>query len=192
MYQNEIYHHGINGQKWGVRNGPPYPLKDHPRAETLSSKEINKDGVDSKKTSNKNRSSVINKTVKKNDVRYQEFIDRLDAADMKYMNKITEILDKDGYFDKPNWDGEIPKAVYQKAEPSRKEFVNASKDLVNTYLDQYGDQYLSAFIKDVGYQNTIEGKKAIEKVIRSGNTELNNALAEDIGARIRDTIYAFY
>lgn len=24
---NEIYHHGILKQKWGVRNGPPYPLK---------------------------------------------------------------------------------------------------------------------------------------------------------------------
>jgi RimJ/RimL family protein N-acetyltransferase len=23
----ELYHHGIPGQKWGVRNGPPYPLK---------------------------------------------------------------------------------------------------------------------------------------------------------------------
>lgn len=23
----ELYHHGIQGQKWGVRNGPPYPLK---------------------------------------------------------------------------------------------------------------------------------------------------------------------
>ena len=22
----ELYHHGIQGQKWGVRNGPPYPL----------------------------------------------------------------------------------------------------------------------------------------------------------------------
>ena len=24
----ELYHHGIKGQKWGVRNGPPYPLHD--------------------------------------------------------------------------------------------------------------------------------------------------------------------
>ena len=23
----ELYHHGINGQKWGVRNGPPYPIQ---------------------------------------------------------------------------------------------------------------------------------------------------------------------
>jgi len=27
-----IYHHGIKGQKWGVRNGPPYPLKRYRRA----------------------------------------------------------------------------------------------------------------------------------------------------------------
>lgn len=25
-YLSEIYHHGILNQKWGVRNGPPYPL----------------------------------------------------------------------------------------------------------------------------------------------------------------------
>lgn len=32
---NELYHHGIRGQKWGVRNGPPYPLgaSDHSASE---------------------------------------------------------------------------------------------------------------------------------------------------------------
>lgn len=25
-YPNELYHHGIKGQAWGVQNGPPYPL----------------------------------------------------------------------------------------------------------------------------------------------------------------------
>ena len=28
LYQDlYIEHHGIQGQKWGVRNGPPYPLR---------------------------------------------------------------------------------------------------------------------------------------------------------------------
>ena len=26
MPKNELYHHGIKGQRWGKRNGPPYPL----------------------------------------------------------------------------------------------------------------------------------------------------------------------
>lgn len=26
----ELRHHGVKGQKWGVRNGPPYPLKEKP------------------------------------------------------------------------------------------------------------------------------------------------------------------
>lgn len=25
---NELYHHGVKGQQWGVRNGPPYPIED--------------------------------------------------------------------------------------------------------------------------------------------------------------------
>lgn len=33
--KNELYHHGIKGQKWGSKNGPPYPLgaSDHSSAE---------------------------------------------------------------------------------------------------------------------------------------------------------------
>lgn len=27
LYSTELFHHGIKGQKWGVRNGPPYPLE---------------------------------------------------------------------------------------------------------------------------------------------------------------------
>ena len=42
---NELYHHGVKGQKWGVRNGPPYPLYSNGqlgRAEQLTSQVLNK------------------------------------------------------------------------------------------------------------------------------------------------------
>lgn len=34
-WRQELYHHGIKGQRWGVRKGPPYPLdaQDHSAAE---------------------------------------------------------------------------------------------------------------------------------------------------------------
>lgn len=28
MYTNRLVHHGVQGQKWGVRRGPPYPIED--------------------------------------------------------------------------------------------------------------------------------------------------------------------
>ena len=28
LKNNELTHHGIKGQKWGIRNGPPYPIED--------------------------------------------------------------------------------------------------------------------------------------------------------------------
>ena len=35
---NYLAHHGIKGQKWGVKNGPPYPLKD--TSHTTSEKKV--------------------------------------------------------------------------------------------------------------------------------------------------------
>lgn len=29
IYGDSLMHHGIKGQKWGIENGPPYPLTDH-------------------------------------------------------------------------------------------------------------------------------------------------------------------
>ena len=28
LYRTQLAHHGIKGQQWGKRNGPPYPLDE--------------------------------------------------------------------------------------------------------------------------------------------------------------------
>lgn len=40
-YRNYLTHHGIKGQKWGVRNGPPYPL-DYESHSTIEKSESDK------------------------------------------------------------------------------------------------------------------------------------------------------
>ena len=38
---NELSHHGISGQRWGVRNGPPYPLDQKTHNQVVSDKNKN-------------------------------------------------------------------------------------------------------------------------------------------------------
>lgn len=53
MLNNELYHHGIKGQKWGVRNGPPYPLESYKSDAVKSFGSRNAKKLGNEKTDNK-------------------------------------------------------------------------------------------------------------------------------------------
>lgn len=59
LWKYELYHHGIKGQQWGVRNGPPYPLSrvDH-------NKVVKKGLTGSKDKPHNNIESVVSNAVK--------------------------------------------------------------------------------------------------------------------------------
>lgn len=40
MVSEELYHHGIKGQKWGIRRGPPYPLGKSDKKTTYSGRKL--------------------------------------------------------------------------------------------------------------------------------------------------------
>lgn len=60
---NAIYHHGIKGQQWGVRNGPPYPLDE----ENHSIKEIRKTGGNFRGQQQDDPKKRVDGSVKKSD-----------------------------------------------------------------------------------------------------------------------------
>lgn len=59
FYEDYICHHGIKGQKWGVRNGPPYPLDSSDKKKSVSDS-----GSIKKKTNKTNKTKVTSETKK--------------------------------------------------------------------------------------------------------------------------------
>lgn len=72
-HELELYHHGVAGQKWGKKNGPPYPLSAsaHSASEKKAGwrKSLNGGGVSAKRTksSNSKNKSVVNALKRKFD-----------------------------------------------------------------------------------------------------------------------------
>jgi len=65
--RSELYHHGVQGQKWGVRNGPPYPI--NPSKHTVfisgSSKTQSKDSEYYRKRLPKDIKNIIDDHISK-------------------------------------------------------------------------------------------------------------------------------
>lgn len=78
----EIYHHGIQGQKWGKRNGPPYPLKPGAKsaAETKEKKSKSEHGGLFDYLQKRKRKKKLNKQLK----RVERDVKALDKEKKKY------------------------------------------------------------------------------------------------------------
>lgn len=106
MKKNELYHHGILNQKWGVRNGPPYPLRGGSYSES-EKRAIYKERKKKNSVYNKKHfDTVLKKGTVLSTLSYDK--DRTKGVDMFYAAHTK--LDKHEYnalFNRP-----IPKPIF--------------------------------------------------------------------------------
>lgn len=71
---DELYHHGIKGQKWGKKNGPPYPLdaSDHSSSERKEGIKGCTKEAKAEAKSNSKGSALRNTSVKSNELTQKE------------------------------------------------------------------------------------------------------------------------
>ncbi len=163
---DEIYHHGILGQKWGKRNGPPYPLgaSDHSAAERKAGWKKSLDGVGNKHLSSQGRSSDID-SLRKN---YQKAVDK---------NTKAHIKTKDAKKEKKQAWKEYSKAadrhasVYNNMTLSKKEKQKNADDFLN--------KAKISSRKDAAYKRAKSVEKATKKAQKVAYKDLHKAYEKE-------------
>lgn len=158
---DSISHHGIEGQQWGVRNGPPYPLGSgqHSRAEVRAAKKENKKVYkETKKRSsgkfpaltelkNKKASEYINEKLR-NDPTIQE----LKTLENQLHNNFQEFVNGS---EGRNFRKELAEKEWEKNKDHYEKHSLTKEHIVDTYLNE-GDVYSDIFNNEWRQQNEQE------------------------------------
>lgn len=84
----ELYHHGIKGQKWGVENGPPYPLTQNKRSNTQQ--KLNKESISSKMLLAKHKVGEMNGKLKNAGIKISESTNAIKNEKNRLENEKTK------------------------------------------------------------------------------------------------------
>lgn len=139
---HELYHHGIKGQKWGVENGPPYPLDydDH----TAEQKRLNpKSTIDGEP--GKSRKEIRKE---KRDARIDRKITKIERKKDTNTARVNEY--------KANVDDK------RLATAKRKDYLKKYAEADLEYTEVYNNYRIASLNKkkNPDYVNTSEYKKA--------------------------------
>lgn len=122
IIEPEIFHHGIKGQKWGVKNGPPYPLKDNGNHDNIIERAIESGEV--KKEINREKQL---RHTKSNHTPGRSYLD----GDLDFAQELV---------DKYSGKGEIK--LDRNGAWNRRERIHIGYD-IGTYVDEKGEEIAS-------------------------------------------------
>ena len=92
---NTLTHHGIQGQKWGERNGPPYPLSKSPSTKSktkVRKTEAQKESERQKRYDVKNRGALSDEELQAKIKRLQmeKQLRELTESELNYGKRVTD------------------------------------------------------------------------------------------------------
>ena len=184
VMDGDIEHHGRRGQKWGIRNGPPYPLD----ADRLSARErmLDKEGKNIAATGPQKgwqKSKLLTEFAK---VPYTGVLDaRLTKLGRKHMEKMLggKELQKWGEANKQARDHSLEKAGIQKSEKGghtmkvgsklyriadatdqvddKRKYVSATENDLKSYNETFDKGFLGLHKRDSATEFQYEGQKDI-------------------------------
>lgn len=190
----ELAHHGILGQKWGVRR---YQNKDgsltakgKKHYDNMSDDKLQKSLYKQVKNERANQSDWYNKWAVNNTIgenskavqdRYFEDLKKFRSSDeyKKAVKKMTE-LDKKaekGKIDLDQYDKEyedIRKSIYHPDLDNSVRISSKGRQYVEEYLNKYGNDLNIAYLKDLGYDD--ETARSFAKRVLKANKKLLNGM----------------
>lgn len=160
----ELYHHGILGMKWGVTNGPPYPLDSDISTGSRLKKIFSRD----KGGKEEKNQSVNAKVIKKENKKMLKESKR-DTVTSKAVKKAKGMTDE-----------ELKKAVARLN--FEKQYANLEKDLAELSKKNptLGQKVKESIKKNLKEQLNKTGKTIVNTVTNELNKQISNAIKENV------------
>lgn len=188
LSNNELYHHGIKGQKWGVQNGPPYPLDQKHELKTIRKITSKRETMWETYNSKYRKKSKAIKAIT-SDEKVQNFVKS--ALDSHY--KIRDELEKDFKKNIKKYESHFHKTITDHLDDDDEKYLlKHNKSYLHESMEEemaYNDSYTDYIYRDIIKSNKSKYKPLVNNYKLSVNlyADYLNDCADNITGKYADT-----